>query len=199
MLIETTGLADPAPIAQTFFMDPKLSLQFVLDGIITVVDAKHILQHLDEVKPDGMHVVCHSLPFCIDAHSTHTGVENESVEQVGFADRILLSKLDLVDAECEQAVRKRLAQINAAVEIIPVNKGVVDLAKILNIKAFDLDKILVRATVPSRSHAHRQLATRSLESRAGHGPAVPSRPGAPARPVRLQCRPDHRGAYPHLA
>lgn len=122
VLIETTGLADPAPIAQTFFMDPKLSLQFVLDGIITVVDAKHILQHLDEVKPDG--------------------VENESVEQVGFADRILLSKLDLVDAECEQAVRKRLAQINAAVEIIPVNKGVVDLAKILNIKAFDLDKIL---------------------------------------------------------
>jgi G3E family GTPase len=87
-------------------------------------------------------------------------VENESVEQVGFADRILLSKLDLVDAECEQAVRKRLAQINAAVEIIPVNKGVVDLAKILNIKAFDLDKILVRA---SRSHAHRQLATCSLE------------------------------------
>jgi G3E family GTPase len=63
VLIETTGLADPAPIAQTFFMDPKLSLQFVLDGIITVVDAKHILQHLDEIKPDGMHAVCRSLPF----------------------------------------------------------------------------------------------------------------------------------------
>ncbi len=89
-------------------------------------------------------------------------MENESVEQVGFADRILLSKLDLVDAECEQAVRKRLAQINAAVEIIPVNKGVVDLAKVLNIKAFDLDKILVRAAVPSRSHAQRQPATCSL-------------------------------------
>jgi G3E family GTPase len=53
VLIETTGLADPAPIAQTFFMDPKLSLQFLLDGIITVVDAKHILQHLNEVKPEG--------------------------------------------------------------------------------------------------------------------------------------------------
>jgi G3E family GTPase len=86
-------------------------------------------------------------------HDTHTpGVENESVEQVGFADRILLSKLDLVDAECEQAVRKRLAQINAAVEIIPVNKGVVDLAKILNIKAFDLDKILVRALPCPAAH-----------------------------------------------
>jgi G3E family GTPase len=72
------------------------------------------------------------------------GVENESVEQVGFADRILLSKLDLVDAEHEQKVRRRLADFNAAVEIIPMNKGVVDLSKILDIKAFDLDKILVR-------------------------------------------------------
>jgi G3E family GTPase len=73
-------------------------------------------------------------------------VENESVEQVGFADRILLSKLDLVDKEYEQTVRKKLSQINGTVEIIPVNKGVVDLSKILNIKAFDLDKILVRAS-----------------------------------------------------
>jgi G3E family GTPase len=79
-------------------------------------------------------------------------VENESVEQVAFADRILLSKLDLVDKEYEQTVRKKLAQINGTVEIIPVNKGVVDLGKILNIKAFDLDKILVRShRAPSKS------------------------------------------------
>ena len=63
VVIETTGLADPAPVAQTFFMDNHVKSHFVLDGIITVVDAKHIEQHLDEVKPKG--------------------AENEAVEHVG--------------------------------------------------------------------------------------------------------------------
>lgn len=62
VIIETTGLADPAPVAQTFFADEQIQKMYRLDGIITVVDAKHILQHLHEVKPEG--------------------VENESVEQV---------------------------------------------------------------------------------------------------------------------
>src|SRR5689334_1711114 len=77
VLIETTGLADPAPVAQTFFMDDALRTQLRLDAIVTVVDAKHILTHLDEVKPDG--------------------VENEAVEQIAFADRVILNKQDLVD------------------------------------------------------------------------------------------------------
>jgi len=72
IIIETTGLADPAPVAQTFFMDKKLSAAARLDSIVTVVDAKHIEGHLDEVKPGG--------------------AINESVEQIGFADRILLNK-----------------------------------------------------------------------------------------------------------
>ena len=67
IIIETTGLADPAPVAQTFFVDDDVAMLYKLDGIITVVDAKHITQHLDEVKPE---------------------VENESVEQLAFADRI---------------------------------------------------------------------------------------------------------------
>merc|ERR1719263_1804002 len=78
VIIETTGLADPAPVAQTFFVDDDIKSKFVLDGIITVVDAKHIILRLDAEKPEG--------------------VENESVEQVAFADRILLNKIDLVDA-----------------------------------------------------------------------------------------------------
>ena len=69
VLIETTGLADPAPVAQTFFVDPDVSEDYALDGIITVVDAKHILLHLDEVKADG--------------------VENESIEQVRASDAVL--------------------------------------------------------------------------------------------------------------
>merc|ERR1719473_1458343 len=77
VLIETTGLADPAPVAQTFFVDEDIQAKFTLDGIITVVDAKHIIARLDDEKPEG--------------------VENEAVEQVAFADRILLNKTDLVE------------------------------------------------------------------------------------------------------
>merc|ERR1711904_469170 len=79
VLIETTGLADPAPVAQTFFADDFVQQHMRLDGIITLVDAKHIIQHLEDEKPEG--------------------VENEAVEQIAFADRILLNKCDLVDNE----------------------------------------------------------------------------------------------------
>jgi G3E family GTPase len=65
VIVETTGMADPAPVAQTFFVDDEIKELYKLDGIITVVDAKHIMQHLAEEKPDG--------------------VENESVEQVCLA------------------------------------------------------------------------------------------------------------------
>merc|ERR1719456_1800507 len=85
IIIETTGLADPAPVAQTFFVDPEVCALYKLDGIITVVDAKHCLEHLNEEKPEG--------------------VENESVEQVAFADRLLLNKTDLVSEEELQTVK----------------------------------------------------------------------------------------------
>jgi G3E family GTPase len=75
IIIETTGLADPAPVAQTFFVDDDVAEWCRLDAIITVVDAKHISQHLDEEKPEG--------------------VENESVEQIAFADKVLLNKVGI--------------------------------------------------------------------------------------------------------
>ena len=73
IVIETTGMADPAPVAQTFFVDDEVKKCFRLDGIVTLVDAKHIEQHLDAEKPEG--------------------AENEAVEQVAFADRMLLNKV----------------------------------------------------------------------------------------------------------
>ena len=76
IVIETTGMADPAPVAQTFFVNKAVEAFARLDGIVTLVDAKHIEQHLDEEKP--------------------AGAENEAVEQVAFADRLLLNKTDLV-------------------------------------------------------------------------------------------------------
>lgn len=121
IVIETTGLADPAPVAQTFFVDETLTEVCYLDAIVTVVDARHIVQHLDDVKPDG--------------------VENESVEQVAFADRILLNKIDLVTETDLQTVTERLRKLSAA-EIIPCQRSQVDITRILRIQGFSLERIL---------------------------------------------------------
>ena len=92
VIIETTGLADPAPVAQTFFVDDDIQSKFTLDGIITVTDAKHIRMRLDDEKPEG--------------------VENEAVEQVAFADRILLNKTDLVEESELPDIEARIKTIN---------------------------------------------------------------------------------------
>jgi G3E family GTPase len=122
ILIETTGLADPAPVAQTFFMDDEIASELRLDAIVTLVDAAHVLQHLNEVKPDG--------------------VENEAVEQIAFADRIVLNKTDLVDEATIAEVTARIRAINTPVEIIPARNAEVDLRRILDVGAFDLDRVL---------------------------------------------------------
>jgi len=122
VLIETTGLADPAPVAQTFFADDFLQKKMSLDGILTLVDSKHIIDHLDEEKPEG--------------------VENEAVEQVAFADRILLNKCDLVDEAQLDEVERRIRMINEKVKIRRCTNSAVDMDYVLGIQAFSLDKIL---------------------------------------------------------
>ena len=122
ILIETTGMADPAPVAQTFFVDDNVKEHFRLDGIVTLVDAKHIEQHLDEEKPEG--------------------VENESVEQVCFADRLLLNKVDLVSPEDLTRVEARLRKLNAYAPIVQCQNANVTMENVLNIKAFELQRVL---------------------------------------------------------
>jgi G3E family GTPase len=142
ILIETTGLADPAPVAQTFFMDDALRAELRLDAIVTVVDAKHVLSHLDEVKPDG--------------------VENEAVEQIAFADRIVLNKIDLVEATHATEVTRRIRAINAPVMVLPAVRGDVDLADVLDVHAFDLDAILAGEPEfldPDAEHQHDESVT----------------------------------------
>lgn len=124
IIVETTGLADPAPVAQTFFVDETIAKSCRLDGIITVVDSRHIMQHLMEEKPDG--------------------VENESVEQVAFADRILLNKIDLTTSEEREEIKKKIKSINDVADIIECQNSKVDPGLLLNIQSFDLDKILVK-------------------------------------------------------
>merc|ERR1712232_869453 len=123
VLIETTGLADPAPVTQTFFADDFVQQSMCLDGILTLVDAKHVIQHLDDEKPEG--------------------VENEAVEQIAFADRILLNKCDLVDSEDElKEVETRIRAINQSVPIKRTTNSEVEMDFILGIRGFSLDKII---------------------------------------------------------
>lgn len=107
VIIETTGLADPAPVAQTFFADDFVQQNMQLDGIVTLVDAKHLIMHLDEEKPEG--------------------VENEAVEQIAFADRIVLNKCDLVDEPHLGEVERRIRMINESVKIQRTTKSKVDM------------------------------------------------------------------------
>lgn len=122
VLIETTGLADPAPVAQTFFVDDRVVERYKLDGIVTVVDAKHVIQHLDEEKPDD--------------------VENEAVEQIAFADRVLLNKIDLVSEGEIREVRNRVKAINAFAPLYETENSIIDPSKLIGIGAFDLSKTL---------------------------------------------------------
>ena len=122
VIIETTGLADPAPVAQTFFVDSAVRAFCVLDGIITLVDAKHIEQHLDEEKPEG--------------------AENEAEEQLAFADRVLLNKVDLVTEEDLARVEGRIRSINKFAPIQRCQQSQVSVDSVLQIKGFDLKRTL---------------------------------------------------------
>lgn len=120
VLVETSGMADPNPVAQTFFVDEEIARHFRLDAIVTLVDAKHVCGHLDEVQ--------------------HDGIGDHVVDQIAFADRIVLNKIDLVTDDELRAVEQRLRGINATAEIIPSSHARIDLSRILGVGAFDLDR-----------------------------------------------------------
>ena len=114
ILIETTGLANPGPVAQTFFTDPEMKEQFALDAIVTLVDAKHIHLHL------------HDSP--------------EAQKQVAFADVILLNKTDLISPADLDALEKRLRSINAVAKIHRTKNADLPIAKVLNVGGFNLER-----------------------------------------------------------
>lgn len=116
VIIETTGLADPGPVAQTFFMNEDVSEFYMVDGIVTVVDALNGGRTLDEQEP--------------------------AQAQVGFADRILLSKTDLVTPETVAELSARLHRMNPRAPIIECNMGNVGIKEVLDIHGFNLDAAL---------------------------------------------------------
>ena len=116
VVIETTGMADPGPVAQTFFTDEEIGNYYLLDSILTVIDAKHAPQQLDEFR--------------------------EAQEQVGFADRILLSKTDLTGEDEVKTLIDRLKRMNPRAPIKKVHFGETPLEEVLDIRGFNLNAIL---------------------------------------------------------
>ena len=113
VVIETTGLADPGPVAQTFFMDDEIAESYLLDSILTLVDAKHATQQLDS--------------------------RQEARRQVGFADQIFISKSDLVDAATLEDLTHRLKHMNPRAPQQKVHFGEVPIASVFDLKGFNLN------------------------------------------------------------
>lgn len=118
VLLETTGMADPGPVAQTFFVDDDVREHFELDGIVTLVDAKHLALHIDESE--------------------------ECRQQIAFADVLVLNKTDLVAADELERVELRVRSINALAQVLRCAHGQVPLAEILDVGGFDVGRALER-------------------------------------------------------
>jgi G3E family GTPase len=149
VLIETTGLANPAPVAQTFFSDPEIKEQYALDGIVTVVDAGHIHLHLDDSP--------------------------EAQKQVAFADVILLNKTDLVSPADLDALEKRLKSINAVARVHRTRNSELPLDRVLNVGGFNLGRAIevdpqfLEMEYPFEWAGGYELAAGDHELEIGHG------------------------------
>jgi G3E family GTPase len=134
VLIETTGLADPGPVAQTFFTDEEVKESFSLDGIVTVVDARHVGLHFDDMR--------------------------EVREQIGFADVILLNKTDLVSPAELEKTEARIRKMNPMAKLYRTENAAIDLTKVLNVGGFDLKRALelepdfLKAAEEEHDHDH---------------------------------------------
>ncbi|EKS70782.1 MULTISPECIES: GTP-binding protein [Caballeronia] len=125
IIVETSGLADPYPVAQTFFIDDPIAQRVTLDAVVTMVDAKHIAAHLDDLVLDGR--------------------DNQAVDQIVCADRIVVNKVDLVTAQDIASLKERLRGLNATAEIVESSFAQIDLHTILGVGANEFAQQLVEA------------------------------------------------------
>jgi len=125
LMIETTGLADPAPVVQSFFVDERIKSEYQLNGVVTVVDAKHIFQQLSNSP--------------------------EAKEQIAFADMVLLNKIDLINAEDLPELEFKLRNLNGAARICQTRNSDVDIGTVLDLRSLD---IVIRAEKHDHNHSH---------------------------------------------
>ncbi|MGJ7518522.1 CobW family GTP-binding protein [Pseudomonas baetica] len=143
ILIETSGLADPYPVAQSFFINDPIADEVELDAIVTLVDAKHIAQHLKDLQLDG--------------------VDNQAVDQIVCADRIVINKIDLVSAAQVAALSEDIRGLNATADLVTSSYAEIDLSKILGIGAFEATQKLMEIgaghdhTAEAHHHDHDDL------------------------------------------
>ena len=129
ILVETTGLADPAPVAQTFFVDEDVAAKTRLDAIVTIVDARHLEKQLEE--------------------------SHEAAEQLAFADLVLLNKIDLADSGDLARIEARIRAINPYARIVHAERCGVPLDTVLGQNAFDLKRVLeIEPHFLESDHAH---------------------------------------------
>ncbi|GES86886.1 COBW domain-containing protein 1-like isoform X1 [Rhizophagus clarus] len=151
ILLETTGLADPGPIASMFWLDDDLGGDIYLDGIITLVDAKYIQQYLLEEKKDEHEPI------------------NEAIRQIAIADRIIINKVDLVTPSTLNTVQVQVKSINSAADILRTEKSRVPLNFILDIHAYDFKQVpILNDSEPNalgsktQSHHHIEKEVRTI-------------------------------------
>ena len=136
LMIETTGLADPAPVVQSFFIDDRIKSEYALNGVVTVVDAKHILQQLS------------SSP--------------EAKEQIAFADMVLLNKIDLINPEDLPELEFKLRNLNGAARVCQTRNSDIDIGMILDLRGLDLE---IKAAKHDHNHAHTEdIETVAIET-----------------------------------
>lgn len=142
ILVETSGLADPTPVATAFFIDDEIGKQVMLDGIVTLVDAKHIGQHVDDPVLDGR--------------------DNQAVDQIVAADRIVINKIDLVPEVEIDPIERSMRKLNQTAEIVRSSYGKVELSSILGISGFAPSYVGERAKLldldDHHHHHHREHA-----------------------------------------
>ncbi len=135
IIVETSGLADPYPVAQTFFLDDPIAKQVTLDAVVTMVDAKHIAAHLDDLVLDGS--------------------DNQAVDQIVCADRIVINKVDLVGPDDIASLTQRIRGLNATAEIVESSYAQIDLSRILGVGANEFSQILVETDgLHEEDHTH---------------------------------------------
>jgi len=131
LMIETTGLADPAPVVQSFFIDDRIKTEYQLNGVVTVVDAKHLYQQLKQSP--------------------------EAKEQIGFADMVLLNKIDLINPEDLPELEYKIRNLNGAARICQTRNSDVDIGTILDLRGLDLE-------VKVEKHDHNHSHTEDIET-----------------------------------
>ena len=136
LLVETTGLADPAPVAQVFFSDPVFKEHFTLDGIVTLIDAKHVEHHLN--------------------------TNAQCQKQVRIANRLILNKVDLISASQQEALKQHLKLLNQLASIIPTEQAELPLSDVLNLEAFQAEETVDILLEQPAKH-HHDTAIESIE------------------------------------